>query len=231
MITIKEAIDVRKSSRNYLPVPLQEEHAKALEECIKQVNAESGLSIQLVQNSQDTFTKSYIGVKGASCFIAMVGNADEQYLLEKVGYYGEKVVLEATRLGLGTCWLNITYDEDKCPCEVGPNQKLVMIISVGESAEEIKHDDEFAINLSMHRSSRPIEYMYTADGEVPDWFIEGMEAVAKAPSSQNAQPVKFFYCSTRIIAYVDGVPASQNIDLGIAELHFEIASGVKVFDK
>ena len=73
--------------------------------------------------------------------------------------------------------------------------------------------------------------MYSSQGEAPDWFIKGMEAVAKAPSNLNTQPVKFFYEKDKVIAYVDGVPVIQNIDLGIAELHFEIATGKKIFDK
>ena len=230
-MTLREAIDVRKSNRNYLQVPLKEEYAKALEASIEKINAESGLKIQLVQGASESFEKSYLGVKGASCYFAMVGDKDMPYLHEKIGYYGEQLVLEATALGLGTCWLNVIYSQDLWPCKLEDNDKLVIIVAVGESAEEIKIDDEFAVNLSLHRSSRPIEYMYTADGEVPDWFIEGMKAVVKAPSSQNSQPVKFFYCSSKIVAYVDSGSKSRNIELGIAELHFELASGVKVFDK
>jgi len=230
-MTIREAIEVRKSNRNYFQTSLKEEHVKALEKCIEEVNAASGLKIQLIQNRGEAFAKSYLGVKGASCYFAMVGDRDMPYLHEKIGYYGERLVLEATALGLGTCWLNVNYNEDLWTCELGENDKLVIIVAVGESAEEINIDDEFAVNMSIHRSTRPIEYMYTADGEVPDWFIEGMKAVAKAPSSQNSQPVKFFYCSSKILAYVDSGSKSRNIELGVAELHFELASGVKVFDK
>ncbi len=230
-MTLKEAIEVRKSSRNYLPVPLKEDVVDILEKRISEINEKSGLKIQLIQNSSEAFEKSYLGIKGASSFLAMVGDRDMPYLREKIGYYGEQLVLEATALGLGTCWLNITYTEELWKCQLEENDKLVVIVALGESAEEIKHDDAFAVNMSIHRSTRPIEYMYTADGEVPDWFIEGMKAVAKAPSSQNSQPVKFFYCSSKILAYVDSGSKSRNIELGIAELHFEIASGVKVFDK
>ena len=230
MLTLKEAIDARQSRRRYNGMPLCEEHARILETCVQEINAESGLYIQLIQNSPETFSKSFCGIKGTGSLFAVVGDEDMPYLLEKVGYYGEKLVLEATRLGLGTCWVSFTYDKDKCPCVIKPGQRLVMVIAVGEVAEEHHHEDEFGQQIS-HRNSRPIDYMYTSEGEPPAWFIEGMKAVAKAPSNLNAQPVKFFYSPSKIIAYVDGVPVNQNIDLGIAELHFEIASGHKVFDK
>ena len=230
-MTLKEAIDIRKSNRNYIQGPLKAEYVDALTKSIEEINSISGLKIQLIQDKGEAFAKSYLGVKGASCYFAMVGDRDMPHLHEKIGYYGERLVLEATALGLGTCWLNVSYNEDLWTCELGDNDKLVIIVAVGESAEEIKIDDPFAVNMSLHRSTRPIEYMYTADGEVPEWFLEGMKAVAKAPSSQNSQPVKFFYSSSKIIAYVDSGSKSRNIELGVAELHFELASGVKVFDK
>lgn len=230
MLTMKEAIDVRRSRRRYTGAPLDPESVRILEECIRKINEESGLFIQLIQHSPETFAKSYCGIKGTDSFFAIVGREEEPHLLEKVGYYGEKIVLEATRLGLGTCWISVTYDKDKCPCVIGAGQKLVMVIAVGEIAEDSHPDDEFGQQIN-RRNSRPIEYLYTADGEPPAWFIEGMQAVAKAPSNLNTQPVRFFYSPAKVIAYVDGVPANQNVDMGIAELHFEIASGKKIFDK
>ena len=125
MLTIKEAIDVRQSRRRYTGAPLGEENVRVLEECIKSINKESGLYIQLIQNSPETFAKSYCGIKGADSFFAIVGNEEETYLLEKAGYYGERLVLEATRLGLGTCWISVTYDRDKCPCVVRRGRSLL----------------------------------------------------------------------------------------------------------
>lgn len=229
MLSLKEAIEIRKSHRNYTGAPLTEEQVSGLETLIEKINSESGLSIKLVQNSS-FFKNSFTGVQGASSFFAMVGPKKDIYLLERVGYYGEQLILEATAMGLGTCWVSVYASDDNAPCEIDKDETIVMVIAVGEVAEEIVYDDEFARNRQ-HRSSRPIDYFYDAIGEVPEWFIQGMEAVAKAPSHQNTQPVKFFYKQDKILAYVDGVPAIQNVDLGIAECHFEVATGKKVFNK
>ncbi len=230
MLTLKEAIDVRKSHRNYTGTPLTAEQASELEALVARINEESGLSVKLIQNSPSFFKNSFTGVQGASSYFALIGQKKDIYLLERVGYYGEQIVLSATAMGLGTCWVSVYLSNDNSPCEVADDETLVMVIAVGEVAEEITFDDEFARNRQ-HRSSRPIGYFYDAIGEVPAWFIEGMEAVAKAPSHQNTQPVKFFYKQDKILAYVDGVPAIQNVDLGIAECHFEVATGKKVFNK
>lgn len=37
---------------------------------------------------------------------------------EELGYYGEKLALLATHLGLGTCWVASTYDRDTVRAEV-----------------------------------------------------------------------------------------------------------------
>ena len=116
MLSLLEAINVRKSVRTYTGEAVGENDAAEFNKKIAELNEESGLSIQFVQNSPETFAKSFCGIKGADSFFAMVGKEDDTYLLERVGYYGEQLVLLATALGYGTCWVSITYDRDKCPC-------------------------------------------------------------------------------------------------------------------
>ena len=61
---IFEAIDSRHSVRQYKPIPLSEEHKKALIEKIEEINSESGLEIQLVADEPKAF----------DCLIAKYGN-------------------------------------------------------------------------------------------------------------------------------------------------------------
>jgi hypothetical protein len=76
-----------------------------------------------------------------------------------------------------------------------------------------------------HRGTKSIEQMYTAEGDVPDWFLQGMRAVQKAPSAVNLQPVLFHYLMGIITADVKETLHMQLVDLGIAKLHFEIGAG------
>jgi hypothetical protein len=68
--------------------------------------------------------------------------------------------------------------------------------------------------------------MYTSDAPVPDWFLSGMQAVQKAPSAINRQPVMFSYKDGVVTASVEDIDGEGfAFDLGIAKLHFEIGAG------
>lgn len=56
------------------------------------------------------------------------------------------------------------------------------------------------------------------------WFLSGMETVMRAPSAINLQPVMFTVDKCVITAHVSEKRTTDLVDLGIAKLHFEIAS-------
>ena len=77
---------------------------KKINALIKDVNAESKLSIQVFYDEPkcfDSFMAHYGKFENVKNYIAIVGNKNDQ---EKAGYYGEKIVLKCQKLGLNTCW-------------------------------------------------------------------------------------------------------------------------------
>ena len=111
---IMEAIAKRVSVRAYEDKDIEEEIIKELESYIGQLNEESGLSFQLYgprQEGEQAFTMSPKMFSGPVYhYVALVGPETPEGG-DKVGYYGEKLVLFATQLGLGTCWVAGTYDQ------------------------------------------------------------------------------------------------------------------------
>ena len=143
--------------------------------------------------------------------------------MEKIGYYGEKIILIATQMGLGTCWVGGTYSKKDCNCEIKVNETLHCVITIGYPAEKKRGIEKLMKNL-MSGKRKPINDMHDVTNEPPEWFIKGMEAVQKAPSAVNKQPVMFHLNQQNVTATVNG-EHYQNIDLGIAKLHFEIGAG------
>ena len=43
-------------------------------------------------------------------YLVFAGPENDPDLDEKCGYYGERIILTATTMGLGTCWVGGTYD-------------------------------------------------------------------------------------------------------------------------
>lgn len=228
-MTNLEAIEMRHSRRSYLRTPIATGSQKVLKAAIEKYNKISGLSIQFVENGSEAFkgfNLTYGMFHGIRSFFAMVGSTKDINLNEKIGYFGELLVLEATKLGLGTCWVGGAFNKKHCNCTVRDDETLVCVILVG-NVEENRGFKEKTIYKLAHRGTKTIEQLYTSDEQAPDWFLEGIKAVQKAPSAINQQPVHFNYQSGIITASIDASASHRLIDLGIAKAHFDIATGGK----
>lgn len=227
-----EAIELRQSRRAYLPQPLDSTQLTKLKSEIEECNKESGLSIQLVEGAGEAFSGFTLGYgmfQGVRSYFALVGKTSDEHLREKAGYYGEKLVLEATKLGLGTCWVGGTFNRSRCACTIHEDETLVLIITVGAIPTK-KPLRENAIYKLAHRGTKSLEQLYTCDTPVPDWFLKGIKSVQKAPSAVNLQPVLFHFEKDQVWAEVKNTNLYQLVDLGIAKLHFELGAGNGTFE-
>lgn len=215
-MTGMEAIQKRRSIRKFTEEKIREEHRDLLQNEIARINAESGLHVQLITDRPEAFRSflaHYGGFQNAANYIALVGK-DEDDLDEKCGYYGEQLVLKAQEEGLATCWVGGTFNKKKAFYEAAAGEKLCLIIAIGYPAEEGK----------VHKSKTPAQVM-RAEGEIPAWFADGIEAALLAPTAINQQ--KFLFTLTpdgKVEATAGNGPFSK-VDLGIVKLHFEIGSG------
>lgn len=224
-MTITQAIERRKSRRTYCRKPIRPELAALLRSRIDEYNQKSGLTIRLVEKGRSAFAnirKSYGMFKGVQSFFVMKGPAVDPHLKEKIGYYGELLVLEATALGLGTCWVGGTFDPAGIRKSSG--EELVCVIAVGPvpDSETVK---EQLLYKAIHRRTKTIEELSIISGEPPAWFQKGMKAVQKAPSTRNTQKVLFTYDNGLLQAAVPDTARFDLVDLGIAKLHFSLAAG------
>ena len=104
-----DAIPLRYSARSYTTAPLTADQQLQLHKAISVCNKRSGLHAQLVCDQPKPFAsiiRSYGMLRGVRHFIVLAGKASLPDLEEKCGYFGEQLVLTATALGLGTCWVN-----------------------------------------------------------------------------------------------------------------------------
>ena len=216
---IREAIKERHSVRQYKDRAIDPELVEALNAEIDRCNEESGLKLQLILNDPecfDTFLAHYGKFKNADNYIALVGKEDFPDLQERCGYYGERLVLFAQTLGLRTCWAAGSYGKGQCRAEVGEDEKLVCVISIGYGETDgVKH------------RSKPYERVCDVKKEaMPVWFKNGVKAALLAPTAINQQ--QFFIMldgETPIIRAKTGL--FSKIDLGIVKYHFEAVSGKK----
>ena len=223
---LRSAIMERTSRRKYEEIPVDDATIEQLEAAIWECNRSADLNIKLKIGEGEPFTtgKSYGMFSGVQNYFAMICKKDDPVGDEKIGYYGESLVLLLTRLGLGSCWVGGTYDKDACQVEVADDEEFRCAIVFGhvKPKESMK---ERAIKKPLKRKSKEIKDMLTAYEDVPNWVVDGVRYAVKAPSAQNRQPVRFLCDGETVSAKVKEEHNYDMVDLGIAKLHFEIGAG------
>lgn len=131
-MTILEAIQSRHSVRRYKNTPLSADVIETLQQKISEVNAESGLHIQLVTDEPKAFKSilSYGTFSGVTNYFVVAGKKADD-LDERAGYYGEQLVLLAQQLGLNTCWAGLTYQKVAGTYARNEGEKIVCYFALG----------------------------------------------------------------------------------------------------
>lgn len=213
-MTEYEAIFARHSVRKYKSDPIEPEKAAILRDRIEKINAETGLSIKLFLDEPGAFEgnkPSYGSFSGCRNYIMM---AAEKGRDEDIGYYGESLVLLAQTLGLNTCWVALTFE--KKAVEAPDGCRIYDLIALG-----------YGQTQGVPHRSKPVEKLYKSDGDVPEWFLRGMEAAALAPTAINQQRFLFVYQNGKVSCKALFGPCSKT-DLGIVKYHFELGAGRKL---
>jgi len=231
-MTILEAIKARHSVRAYKDQPLSEEIVKVLEDEIVKLNKEGQLHIQLICNEPKAFQGTlakYGKFRNANNYLVMAGQRADD-LGERIGYYGEHLVLLAQMLGLNTCWVGLSYSKVPGTYLLDEGEKIASYIAIGYGETQgVGHKIKTVEQVS--RSALRTLGSNNASEVTPSWFRKGVEAALLAPTAVNQQKFSFEYLGMKdgrhqvrakrgfsLIGYTQ-------IDLGIAKYHFEVGAG------
>ena len=226
-MTIQEAIEARHSVRAYKDQPLSEEIVKVLEDEIVKLNNEGQLHIQLICNEPKAFQGTlakYGKFRNANNYLVMVGKRADD-LDERIGYYGEHLVLLAQTLGLNTCWVGLSYSKVPGTYVLEEGEKIACYIAIG-----------YGETQGSGHKIKTVEQVSNDSDITPSWFKKGIEAALLAPTAVNQQKFSFEYVGMSnnrhqvrakkgfsMIGYT-------HMDLGIAKYHFEVGAGKVNFE-
>ncbi len=218
------AIEGRISRRTYLETDIRPEMITALQEKIDEINAESGLHITWLADGAAALAggKSYGLFRGVRALLVLKGDAGLPHLREKVGYYGEMLILEATALGLGTCWVGGTFDAKLLSVPEG--EELVCVVPIGHVSKEATLKEKLMRGV-IHRKSKTIEQLLQTDEPMSDELRRAMELVQRAPTARNLQKATFRLKDGEITAHVPEDYHLDLVDLGICKLHLQCGLG------
>jgi nitroreductase len=251
---VTDLISKRFSCRTYLDQPIAEDALLALDNFLH-----SGLSgpfdtqprFQLVVATEEDRKAlrgltTYGFIRGATGFIvgAITHSAHD---LEDFGYQMECIILRATDLGLGTCWLGGTFNKSRFAQKIGAvdSESLPAVVSTGYVADKPRRLD--AIIRRGARSDRrlPWDQLFfdtafdvAISPEEAGLYAIPLEMVRLAPSASNQQPWRivragggWHFFLQRTPGYGEGglsrfmrTADMQRIDMGIAMSHFELTA-------
>lgn len=234
MKDIEEIIKERHSVRSFNPrQPMAEKEVEILHEAIADSGSPFGgkVAIELKKfDLEGTFKPSTYGtINGASWFFLMgTDSAVESQLT--LGFRMEQVVLKATSMGLGTCWIAATFkgttfaEEAKFPADT----PLQVVMPVGYPAEK-KSLREKIVRVAVGSAKRkPMADLFIVSEE--SRFYEPLEMMRLAPSSTNSQPWRAEVVGDTVYFYYEKKSAASILDLGIGLSHFYLAAKEKGID-
>jgi nitroreductase len=182
----------------------------------------------------------------------IIGSVNESPMyLEDFGYCMERIILHATGIGLGTCWLGGTFKKSRFAEKAGiaENTEIPAVTATGYIAEKMTIREKLIRagagsdkRKSVHELFFSHELKRLDDAFYSSPYGTVLEMVRIAPSASNRQPWRivrgrsgkdFHLFMERTKAYNNNrfVKSDlQRVDMGIAMCHFELAakeSGLK----
>lgn len=174
----------------------------------------------------------YGKVSGAPAFVAFIGDMRAHSVQEEVGYTGEGVILEATALGLNTCWVAGFFRPESVASlvEIKDNERVLAVTPVGHAGRFESLGERLMTGFGLTHRRLPLSRLIGGRqvDNLPEWAQVSLEAARIAPSAINRQPWGFDADGSGITIFVrtsgPEFNVSKRLDCGIAMLHIEVAA-------
>ena len=228
------ALFKRQSRRSFLSHLPEEEKVARLEDVCREFRPFSEVRVELVKDKPEKVFKGIIGrygrVTGAPYYMAFVGDMSSPRVQECAGYVGEAVILEATALGLDTCWVGGMFRPKAAaahiPLEDG--EKILSVTPVGYAEESYNAAEKLFKRFAKSVKRKSLNQLIVNGHIHSPWVGKALEAARLAPSAANRQPWRFSIGDDSITISIetarDSSFISRRLDCGIAMLHIELAA-------
>lgn len=251
------AIVVRHSARTFTGKAVASSKLRQLELRCESLPAPEVARVALVREVPDIVFTGFVGSYGrvlrAPSALLMIGTETARSFQESTGYLGEAAILEATSLGLGTCWIAGFFDRTVASTLVplAPGERVLAISPIGYAEPRPRAGERMMKRMVGAHKRKPVQIIAPDFDEEswPAWAAEGVRLARVAPSAVNRQPWRF---ELEREAPLSGLPATEDLtvteappveavtlsvvtkgpegnipcrlDCGIAMLHFEVGA-------
>jgi nitroreductase len=248
--SIIEIIRDRSSRRSYTPQPVEPEKLGALRAGFTGLRGPFGGEARFMildatgwGEGKINSLGTYGTIQGARHFlVGIIRRGDHD--MEDFGYQFEQVILRATDLGLGTCWIGGIFSRSRFadPAGVREDEILPAISPLGYPTPKRSVTDSIIRWSAGSRSRRPWRDLFfhgdfetALTEESAARYRDPLEMLRLGPSASNRQPWRvvkephqdiYHLYLRRSLGYDKLIKAVdlQRLDLGIAMSHFELTA-------
>ncbi len=232
-MNIRKTIEERVSVRTFDPerVP-DKEVIDALNDSISNATSPFGgkytIELKKFDLKGPQSPSTYGTISGASWYLLM-GIGDDTKSALAAGYAMERVVLKATELGLGTCWMALTFkgaDFTK-GSDMPADEPLRIISPVGYAARKRKIIESLTRASLGSAKRKPMSELFS-QGEFgtpvsdDNPFFGALSMMRLAPSAKNSQPWRALVVDREVWFYYEAKTDASVLDLGIGLCHFDL---------
>lgn len=243
--SVSETVNKRYSVRTYDSRPVEKDVKAKILEYANSLQNPLGPKIRFQFIEKETAPNgeklgTYGIIKGAKLYLGAT-MPDEELANEAMGYDYEQLVLYATSLGLGTCWLGGTFNRSAFAeaMEIRENEIFPILSPVGYPAAKKSVTEKVFRSFLKADARKPWEEIFFADDfnkpltkETAQEYEFPLEMLRLAPSATNTQPWRvvfsdnaFHFIEQRTHESREGSSVDMHrIDLGIGICHFHLAA-------
>jgi len=244
-----EIIKSRTSCRTFKPNLLDKKDKKKITNILMDANLTSPFNeekqncrfeiVELENKRPEEKRKlgTYGFIKGANQFI--IGLTQKStYVKEEFGYIFEKLILDFTKHGFGTCWLGGTFNRANYAKTVNikDNEHILCISPIGIPSDSRRLSDKLIRRAIKAKKRKNWDVLFFEDNfanllsEISAGkYTNPLEMVRLAPSAGNKQPWRILKEKDSNIFHfywIVGKNALYNklhkVDMGIAVCHFDL---------
>ncbi len=230
-----EAIEVRRSRRSFDGEPVSADALAELERVAAEFRPWDDARVHVLREpAVDVFrgiVGSYGKITGApSVLVFVVSAPGNGPAMRHLGYLGEAAVLEATALGLGTCWVTGFFNPRKAASlvDLQPAERVVGVSPVGHPLGSASQTERVMAGIAAAHNRKPLDEIAPGHAEWPEWARAAVSAARIAPSATNRQPWRFALEGNDLVLFrntrYDMPRLSARLDVGIASLHVELGA-------
>ncbi len=234
---IYQTIMQRSSVRSFYGRPLDAGRRAKLDEACRRATESGGGAFAIVlaafpQGRGELRPGTYGVIRGALDYLVLATDGSDAAALDGAGAM-ERIILQATALGLGTCWIAATFRGsafEAAARDIPQGLRIAAVSPVGVATGR-RHLLERVTRLCVRETSRKPFGSLFFDGSFNRPLAEGggpyaraFEAVRRAPSAVNAQPWRLLVDAEgrRVHFYMAARSRYIMLDMGIALCHFAL---------